>query len=380
MVACMIDQLKRLWNGIPPGLRETALRWGSSFRLGSPWQRQDTLDDPVFVLGFFSQASGLGESARLWHAAERSRGTRVYPVDITSCFANPDVRLVEPVSLSLGELKRHMGPARLVLHMNPPRFLVVLGLLGRRFLKNKGIVAYWAWELENLPPLWLFALRYTHEVEVPSTFVAQAVMRHTSNPVRVVPPVVPEVASRSRAFAEDGVTRVLFVFDMGSRIVRKNPFAAIDAFRLAFGDRTDVRFTLKVSNTESDPLSSAILKRHVGTDPCIRILDRTLPGAAMQRLYQDNDIYLSLHRSEGFGLTIREAMSHGMFVVATGWSGNSDFMHGGKTWPVRYTLVPVPHTADFYGVQTCRWAEADIGQAASILKEIDRTERSSRKG
>lgn len=372
----MREHLKRLWNAVPCGVREGALRCASSFRLGNFWDPRDTPDSPIFVLGFFGQVGGLGESARLWCTAAHARHAHVQPVDITPCFKTPDISVAESSCISVGELKRRQEPARLVLHINPPRFLVLLGFLGRRFLEGKRLVAYWAWELEDIPPLWLFALRYTHEVEVPSTFVAEAIQRHTENPVRVVPHPVSERPLRTRRFAEDGATRVLFAFDMGSRMLRKNPQAAIDAFRIAFGDRLDAQLTLKVSNMDSDPASSELLRRYVGSAPNIRILGGTIPPDAMSRLYQDNDIYLSLHRSEGYGLTIREAMRHGMHVVATGWSGNMDFMYGEKVWPVAYTLVPVPKNQDYHGLETCRWAEADVEQAAAIMQEIDRTERS----
>lgn len=372
----MSKRLKILWKALPPSLRERGLLWMSSFRLGPPWRPQDRSDTPTFVLGFFCRGSGLGESARLWYEAESCRNNQVHAVDVTSYFKKPETNLTESEWLSIKDLKRHVGPARLVLHLNPPHFIIVLTILGRKFLEGKEIVAYWAWELEDVPPLWLFALRYTHGVEVPSTFVAEAIQRHTENPVSVVPHPVIERSRRTCGFAEDGITRVLFVFDMESRMLRKNPQAAIDAFRIAFGDRLDVQLTLKVSNMDSDPASSELLRRYVGSAPNIRILGGTIPPDAMSRLYQHNDIYLSLHRSEGYGLTIREAMRHGMHVVATGWSGNMDFMYGEKVWPVAYTLVPVPKNQDYHGLETCRWAEADVEQAAAIMQEIDRTERS----
>jgi glycosyltransferase involved in cell wall biosynthesis len=166
------------------------------------------------------------------------------------------------------------------------------------------------------------------------------------------------------------------MFDMGSLASRKNPEAAIEAFRMAFGDRQDVQFTLKVTKPVEDRRSWDRLCLHVKPLSNVSVLGDTLSRSEMSRLYDTHDIYLSLHRAEGYGLTIREAMQHGMHVVATGWSGNMDFMHGDKAWPVGYELVPVQADGDFRGMGTCRWAEPSVEDAARILTEIDRTERS----
>lgn len=90
----------------------------------------------------------------------------------------------------------------------------------------------------------------------------------------------------------------------------------------------------------------------------------------MDELYLRHDVYLSLHRSEGYGLTIREAMLHGLYVIATGWSGNMDFMGGERCYAVPYTLVPVNLNHGFCKGIKARWAEPDIDAAANLAYAV----------
>ena len=152
--------------------------------------------------------------------------------------------------------------------------------------------------------------------------------------------------TRSRGVGAHGEGRDRFVvsFDIGSDIERKNPWAALEAFRQAFPDEPDVRLVIKtkpwpgVESTLPRPMSSATGWR---SDRRIRVVDRSLTYAEVLGLYASGDVMLSLHRSEGLGLHLMEAMSLGKVVVATDWSGNMDFMTSQDSVPVGYRLVPV---------------------------------------
>ena len=99
-------------------------------------------------------------------------------------------------------------------------------------------------------------------------------------------------------------------------------------------------------------------------------MTETLDAAGMEELYLAHDVYLSLHRSEGYGLTIREALAYGLHVVATGWSGNMDFMVGERAHAVGYRLVPVALKRGACRAPGARWAEPDVGEAAGIVRRV----------
>src|SRR5205814_2840284 len=123
-------------------------------------------------------------------------------------------------------------------------------------------------------------------------------------------------------------------------VARKNPLMAVRAFRLAFGDDVKARLIVKASNTSAVPGLLSALTEARGSSQNISIVDRVISAAEVQSLYHETDVVLSLHRSEGFGLTIAEGMLRGLPAVATDWSGNVDFLTRETGFPVPYQLVP----------------------------------------
>jgi glycosyltransferase involved in cell wall biosynthesis len=233
-------------------------------------------------------------------------------------------------------------------------------------------VGYWAWEIPEVPPEWRPALACVSQVWVPSHFTAAVLEPLLPGRVRVVPPalaLIPPVASAlgRAAFGlpEDAVV-VLVSFNLASSFARKNPFAAIAAFRGAFGDRPDRILLLKVGHPEHAPADFARLAQ-MAHAPNIRLETHTLPPEDRHALTACADIVLSLHRGEGFGLVLAEAMLLGKPVVATGWSGNTDFMDGSNAALVGYRLVPA---RDDRSVYRGLWAEPDVAEAAALLRTL----------
>ncbi len=165
------------------------------------------------------------------------------------------------------------------------------------------------------------------------------------------------------------------MFDIAGRVSRKNPMAAVAAFQRAFKGRSDVAFTMKISPSCGFESDEKVLTRRLAGIPSITLLVKRLDDDEIAELYRTHDIYLSLHRAEGYGLTIREAMEHGLQVVATGWSGNMDFMHGPQVHSIPYRLIPVAEDHDIFYVPNAKWAEPDIDRAAEILETLDRRHR-----
>ena len=186
---------------------------------------------PIYVVGPLRTASGLGASARLSLAALRQAGYDAWGIDLS---LKHDPKLQD---FDFAEAANSEGPGTIILHVNG--FLTPLALfqLGARRLRQKMVVGYWAWELPELPDEWVPGFDFVHEIWVPSRFVADAVARRTRLPVRVLPHPVqcPKIGPLPGA-SPGTTTRVLVVFDMASSFVRKNPLAAIAAFRGGFQD------------------------------------------------------------------------------------------------------------------------------------------------
>jgi glycosyltransferase involved in cell wall biosynthesis len=260
----------------------------------------------------------------------------------------------------------------LIVHVNAPMLPLALLRLPRAVTRRRPIIGYWAWELQEVPPEWRPALSCVSQIWVPSRFTAAAMEPLAPSRVRVVPPplaVVQPVASacdRSAFGLPRDAVVVLVSFNLASSFVRKNPFAALAAFHAAFGDRADRLLVLKVSHVEHAPADFARLVQ-IAMGPNIRLETRTLPPADRHALTACADIVLSLHRAEGFGLVMAEAMLLGKPVVATGWSGNTDFMDSGNAALVGHRLVPA---RDDRSVYRGLWAEPDAAEAAERLRAL----------
>jgi glycosyltransferase involved in cell wall biosynthesis len=163
----------------------------------------------------------------------------------------------------------------------------------------------------------------------------------------------------------------LFTFDMHSVTARKNPHAVISAFRKAFGEHSQqAHLVIKANHTEEYPTAAAELRANLASVGGT-LIDRTIDRAELVTLFAMCDGYISLHRSEGFGLTMAEAMAHGKPVVATGYSGNMQFMNAENSYPVRYSIVEIDRAHGPYPAGH-RWAEPDIDHAAEIMAHIVR--------
>lgn len=370
---------KKVWKALPRHVRELPLRGLCVMRVGRghscPVPRGEaSTDNPVYILGNFLSGGGISRSAKLYAEQLKDKKDKFICVDTTKemmqCVHTPEA--AGHVS-NVAEFLQRTEAATVIIHLNPPQFLWLLCRLGRKTMQNKHIIAYWAWELEEIPPLWKFALRYVDAVEVPSTLTQRAVATNTPKPVRVCPHVVPAPNKTKSEFCANGKLHCLFIFDMPSLYSRKNPEAVIAAFVKAFTP-DEACLTIKVGQPNAHAANWERLRQVAGRHRHVTLRSDWLDEAGLENLFLAHDVYISLHRSEGYGLTIREAMLYNLYVVATGWSGNMDFMHGERAFPVPYTLVPVNKNDRTFGtIRGARWAEPDIDKTAQILKQIYHT-------
>jgi glycosyltransferase involved in cell wall biosynthesis len=353
-----------VWRRLPRRLRQSVMRIGLA-RRRTPVALDAPAAAPIAIVGPLSTPTGIGEGGRLAGSALVALGHDVRCVDVSDVF-----RGTAPAGMPPPPLER--GPGTVVLHFNPDNLTAMLTLLGRKRLRGKRIIGYWAWELMRIPDEWIAALAEVDEVWTPSRFVADAVRPFTDKPVRVVPHPVANGRTGTPRRADFGIGDeflALAMFSFASSFPRKNPVAAVRAFRRAFGDSADRLLILKASDARESPEEMAELLEEIGEAPNVRIEERSLGGDERLDLIAGADVLISLHRSEGFGLAIAEAMLAGVPVIATGWSGNLEFMDERTALLVPYRMVEATDRRGVYAGGHY-WADPDVDAAALHLAAL----------
>ncbi len=357
----------RAWRLLPPAFRREALFTGAAAVAPRPAWPAPPPRGGITVAGYFRAPSGLGEGARRLADMLEAAGAEVHRADLTGALrqgpAGPPVQAPA-------------GPGTLIMHVNGPMLPWGMAALGRRVVAGKHVIGFWNWELPVMAPDWDRGFRFVHRIWGSSTFVADAARARglARGPVEVVHYPVPEPhpAALGRAhfgLAEDAFV-ALSVFDASSSVERKNPLGAIRAHRAAFGDRPDRVLMLKTYQThQGGPAWQQVLAAAAGV-PNIRIIDREMPRAEVWALIRTADVLVSLHRAEGVGLALAEAMRLGVAVLATGWSGNMDFMDADSAMLVNHRLAPAQDERGTYTLPGANWAEPDLDQAARALQDL----------
>lgn len=248
--------------------------------------------------------------------------------------------------------------------------------LGSDFFAQRYNIGYFAWELSQFPDAWARIFHYFNEIWAPSRFIQQAVADKAPCPVAWMPLAVEPTCltqlSRQQLCLPENRFLVLFFFDFRSFIHRKNPWAALRAFATAFRDdpSAPVDLVIKMNGADAYPEDyQKFLEMDVVHDPRVILLNKVMTDQEIRELVRLCDCFLSLHRSEGFGRGLAEAMYFGKPVIATGYSGNLDFMNEANSFLVDCTLIPVGKDEYPYGAGQ-RWAEPDIEQAAWYLRRL----------
>lgn len=358
--------LRRLWQRLPQNTR-TQLLFDVSRLLAPRPDAKPRGGFPIGIAGLLSTASGVGEGARLAYASLEAAGLAPTAFDLSPAFGQ--------VELGEGARRRPVTPGAgsLIVHHNGPYLPHALWALGRARIRGRRIIGYWAWELPRLPDGWQASMRYLHEIWVPSTFTRDAVAAATDKPVHVVrhplPPTTATPNMRGKFGLPEQAVVVLNVFHLGSAFARKNPLAAVVAFRKAFGERADRVLAIKLIDNGAAGARRELNAAIAGAGN-IRLIEGMLPEADMAGLMAAADIVISLHRSEGFGLVPAQAMALSKPVIATGWSGNLDFMNKNNSALVSYSLIPVRDPEGAFQGDDQKWADANVDEAAEWLRRL----------
>jgi len=328
----------------------------------------------VNVVGYLRGGLGLGQAARLYVEALHTAGVpvRTTTVDVPL----PDVvgldgRRAEIKTTDFADL--HVDgelPFNLVC-VNAPELPALHKQLGPAFFEDRYTIGVWAWEVDAVPRSWDAAFALVDEIWVYSHYVQEILSRVSPVPVVRVPlPIVapPTGGDLDQTTRPDGFS-FLFLFDFYSTLARKNPLGLVEAFTRAFAPGEGPQLVLKSHNGDFKPARLTQLREAAAERPDIQLVDRFLSSAEMAALMRRADCYVSLHRAEGFGLTLGETMALGKPVIATGFSANLDFMTPENSYLVRYREVDVGPEGENYPASGT-WAEPDLEHAAQLMREV----------
>lgn len=325
----------------------------------------DTPEIGVNLFGYSYAESGVGELTRQTLAAVREAGLSYSVVPYTR------------------NLSRQQHPFDDFGQSSPDHAINIVGVnadefphfardVGRDFLRPRHTIGIWAWEIEEFPPTMAQSSELLDEIWAISGFTAESIRRRVDRPVYPYPlPIAtPEPTLRSRA--ELGLPEgfmFLFCFDFDSIFERKNPIALIDAFLDAFPEGQGPFMCLKSVNGSRHPEKLDRLEKRAAADSRITHVPDYWDNEKQRALMASCDAYVSLHRAEGFGLTMAEAMTLGKPVIATAYSGNLDFMTQRNSFLVPAGRTEIPTGCDPYPVGAI-WADPDLTAAARSMHRV----------
>lgn len=259
-----------------------------------------------------------------------------------------------------------------LIHVNADQVPHVFQVLGENYFKDRYNIGYWFWELSEFPEEWIPSFSYFNEIWVGSDFCLDSISRVSPVPVVKIPPsvILEDKFSADRDYFGIEPDRFIFLtmFDFLSFIERKNPMAVIEAFRMAFHPGENVTLIVKCTNSSyNEPMLEQLTELGRGLN--VKIIDKYLDKHELNSLINVCDCYISLHRSEGFGLPMAEAMLLGKPVIATAYSGNIEFMNINNSFPVKYSLIEIKENHGPYKKGNV-WADPDISHAAELMRYV----------
>lgn len=286
--------------------------------------------------GFFDGNFGIAEATRLNATAMENAGIKVNRISYSS-----DTLEKSKSSTAADALIN-------IFHINS-------NVTHEFFSKNQDInltghynIVYWAWEFPEVSAKTVEFLNIFDELWVPSDFCVNIFTKYTGIPVmRFSHPIQKMAPSDEFKFEEynikPGSTVYITIFDSLSTTIRKNPEATIEAFINVFKDDPESVLIIKTHNLDRSKDAQKVLEKYAGISNII-IIDEHFSKEKLHSLIQKSDVLISLHGSEGFGLTMAEAMSYGKIVVGTGYSGNLDFMNVNNSFLVQYSFIKTSNT------------------------------------
>ena len=320
----------------------------------------------VNVAGYLHSVLGVGEVARRAIDALETQGIPALPVGLAAPLSDSEHTLLAlPPDEDGFPINLVCANADML-----PRFAAEVG---SAFFAGRYTAGWWWWETAAFPERWHAAFDHVDEVWAGSRFVAESLAAVAPVPVVRIPTPVRRPETRPASREELGLPQgflFLFTFDFHSVVERKNPIGLIEAFTRAFpAEGAGPNLVLKSINADHQPRESERLRLAAAGHPRIHLLDRYVSVTEKNQMLAACDCYVSLHRAEGFGLGMAEAMLLERPVIATGYSGNLDFMSAANAFLVDHTLRPIGPEAQPYPPDG-EWAAPDVEHAAALMRHV----------
>lgn len=336
---------------------------------GLAWGEPDRLNPGMTIIGYLKAEVGVGEWGRLTARAAHVAGI---PFDSIVVTSTPS-RQLHPYEV--GSVDRYEFDTNVVA-VNADQLPHVRSQLGEECFAGRYTIGQWAWELEEFPPSCAKSFALVDEVWAISDFTRTALEAVGDTPVYVcppaiVPPAVDPAIGRDALGLPENRFVYLFSFDLFSDVERKNPLGLVEAFTSAF-PKEEVDgplLVLKAINGDQRPDDLEKIRSATRGRADVLVIDRYFDTKEQAAMMAAADCYVSLHRSEGFGLTMAEAMALGKPVIATGYSGNLEFMDDSTAYLVRWEYGEVPQGREPYRAGA-RWAEPDVSDAARLIRFV----------
>lgn len=318
---------------------------------------------------------GMGEHVRSAFRAFESAGmqTRLFDIYGMNDRDDPDFETAFADKLT-DRLSRRLN----IFHINGDEIELALSHRADPNFNEAYNIIYPAWELSKYPAPWAKQLERFDEIWAPSEFIRASIQKAVSKTKTVVHmPLAVDVhlssfmTRRALGLPEHGFI-YLFFFDYSSYMSRKNPFAVLEAFRrlVARHPNAPLYLVMKHKGGKPDAADAKAFDEIVNAlrDQII-VIDRTLKDNEVRNLMRAANAFVSLHRSEGFGRGLAEAMGLGVPAIGTGYSGNLDFMTPETSLLVDYDLKRLkPNEYPFAEGQ--EWAEPRIDHAVDLMEKV----------
>ncbi len=327
--------------------------------------RKNRIDNiRVNIAGYIKSEHGVGEAVRANIRAFESAKIPYVLNNIQSSSRQEDVTFTTFSDSNPYEIN--------FIHVNADQVQNYRVQKGAKYFEGKYNIGYWVWELSKFPDEWLRSFKYFNEIWTASQFSADSISKVSSIPVIRIPHSITmeniKPVKRSDFGLKDDSFIFLFMFDYYSFLERKNPLGLIEAFKLAFKENENVQLVLKCSNSKFNPEGARKIET-ASEGHNIIIIDSYFSKSEINSLHNVSDCFVSLHRSEGFGLPMAEAMYLGKPVIATAYSGNIDFMTVSNSFLVKYNLVEIEKDVGPYKSGSV-WAEPDVNHAAELMRYV----------
>jgi glycosyltransferase involved in cell wall biosynthesis len=326
-------------------------------------------DQPLGInlIGYLQAELGVGEAARATMRAAKAVNIPISLIDFRKGVASRMGEVIDP-----DHVKAPVHPIN-ILHINADQLPYAVAEHNDQ-LQGRYNIGFWNWELPEFPDEWMESFHFLDELWAPSAFCHQAFAAKSPIPVCHIPYCInieaPENIKRPDLGLPEDAFIFLFMFDVLSVPERKNPSALLKAYQQAksrFNRKTAL--VVKMINTKTEHPLLDEMRAAAAADSSIILIEQYLDRPKLNALFNVVDCYVSLHRSEGFGLTLAESMYLGKPVIGTGWSSTTDFMTPWNSYMVRYKLIPIEKDYGPYKKGQL-WADPDIDDATDCMVKV----------